>query len=49
MDHSSDSPPRLRQAWTDFLRRYAWDHFGTLTTDRIELSRDAFARRFLNQ
>jgi hypothetical protein len=49
MDGSSDSPPRLRRAWTDFLQRYAWDHVGTLTTDRFELSRDAFARRFLNQ
>jgi hypothetical protein len=49
MDSSSDSPPRLRRAWTDFLQRYSWDHVGTLTTDRIELSRDAFARRFLNQ
>jgi hypothetical protein len=49
MDGSSDSPPRLRRAWTAFLQRYAWDHVGTLTTDRIELSRDAFARRFLNQ
>jgi hypothetical protein len=49
MGDSSDSAPRLWRAWTEFLHRYAWDHVGTLTTDRIELSRDAFARRFLNQ
>ena len=49
MDYSSDALPRLRRAWAEFLNRYSWDHFGTLATDRLELSRDALARRFLNQ
>ncbi len=48
MDCNGDQP-RLLRAWKDFLQRYAWDHVGTLTTDRIELSRDAFTKRFVNQ
>ena len=49
MDHNNDATQRLWLGWTEFLQRYEWDHIGTLTTDRVELSRDAFARRFVNQ
>jgi len=49
MDHGSERLLRLRRAWTEFLERYEWNHVGTLTTDRIELSQRAFQRRFLDQ
>lgn len=49
MDYLSDSPQRLRRAWTEFLQRYEWNHVGTLTTEQIELSCDAFTRQFLNR
>lgn len=50
MEHQRDDRAvgRLREGWVEFLNPYDWSHVGTLTTDRVELSRDAFARKFLN-